>query len=52
MFGIDLWEFSIDPSYFGYNSANKEHLFCVFWNFKDLSELKLAKDFYGVNIFT
>jgi hypothetical protein len=26
MFYIDLWGFSIDPTYFGYNSAEQENL--------------------------
>jgi hypothetical protein len=50
MFCIDLWGFSIDPSYFGYNSAEQETVFSVFWRFRDLSELKLIEDFYGINI--
>jgi hypothetical protein len=30
MFCIDLWGFSIDPSYFGYNSAEQEnHVLCI-----------------------
>jgi hypothetical protein len=50
MFYNDLWGFSIDPPYFGYNSAEQEnpilHILC----FKDLPGLKLTWDFSGVNI--
>jgi hypothetical protein len=30
MIFIDLWGFSIDPPYFGYNHAEQKTLFCVF----------------------
>jgi hypothetical protein len=38
----DLWGFSIDHPYFGYNSAEQENLFCVFLRFRNLSKLKLT----------
>jgi hypothetical protein len=50
MFCIDLWGFSFDPPYFGYNSAEQENLFCVFWRFRNLPELKLTWDIPGINI--
>jgi hypothetical protein len=42
MFCIDLWGFSIDPPYFGYNSPRQENLFYVFWCFRNLPELNFA----------
>jgi hypothetical protein len=33
-------DFFIDSTYFGYNST--ENLFCVFWRFRNLPELKLT----------
>jgi hypothetical protein len=50
MFCNDLLGFSIDPPYFGYNSAEQENLLCVFLSFRNLLELKLTWDFSGVNI--
>jgi hypothetical protein len=58
MFYNVLQGFSIDPPYFGYNSAvilvitlqNRKTLFCVFLCFRDLPVLKLTWDFSGVNI--
>jgi hypothetical protein len=42
MFYNDLWGFSIDPSYFGYNSAEQEnHVLCILC-FRNLPELKLT----------
>jgi hypothetical protein len=46
----DLWGFSIDPPYFGYNSAEQENLFCVFLYFRNLPELKVTWNFLGINI--
>jgi hypothetical protein len=51
-FCIDLWGFSIDPPYFGYNFARQENLFCVFWHFRNLPELQLTWDFSFVNIWS
>jgi hypothetical protein len=51
-FCIDLWGFSIDPPYFGYNFARQENLFCVFWHFRNLPELQLTWDFLFVNIWS
>jgi hypothetical protein len=43
-------EFSIDPPYFGYNSAKHENpVLCIFM-FRVLPELKFTWDFSGVNI--
>jgi hypothetical protein len=46
----DLWGFSIDPPYFGDNSAEQENSVCVFLCFRNLPELKLKWDFLGINI--
>jgi hypothetical protein len=45
MFYNVLWGFSIDPSYFGYNSAGQENPIFVFLSFRDLLGLKLTLDF-------
>jgi hypothetical protein len=50
MFYNDLWGFSIDPPYFGYNSTEQENMFCVFLRLRDLPGLKLTWDFLGFNI--
>jgi hypothetical protein len=50
MISNDLWGFSIDLPYFGYNSADRKTLVCVFLRFKNLPEHKLTSDFLGVNI--
>jgi hypothetical protein len=50
MFCNDLWGFSINPPYFGYNSVEQENMFCVFWRFRNLPKFKLTWDFLGVNI--
>jgi hypothetical protein len=50
MFYNILLVFSIDPPYFGYNSAGQENLFCVFLSFRNLPKLKLTWDFWSVNI--
>jgi hypothetical protein len=47
MFNNDLWGFSIDPPYFGYNSAEQENSVL---RFRDLPGLKLTCDFLAVNI--
>jgi hypothetical protein len=39
MFYNDLWGFSIDPSYFSYNSAEQENPVCVLLSFRDLPGL-------------
>jgi hypothetical protein len=46
MFSNDLWGFSIDSSYFGYNFAEQENLVLC----SNLSELKLTWDFSDINI--
>ena len=46
-----FWDFPKDPPYFGYNSAGRKTLFCVFSRFRDLYGLKLTRDFWSINIF-
>jgi hypothetical protein len=50
MFHSDLWGFSINSPYFGYNSARQKTMFYVFLSFRDLPELKLTQDFWSINI--
>jgi hypothetical protein len=48
----DLWGFSIDPSYFGYNSVKQENpVLCIF-TFQDSSrtQIDLALIFYHENL--
>jgi hypothetical protein len=45
-----LWGFSIDPPYFGYNSAGQKKPCFAYLSFRNLSELKLTWDFWSVNI--
>jgi hypothetical protein len=45
-----LWGFSIDPPYFGYNSAGQENPVLHIFIFRDLPGLKLTHDFWSVNI--
>jgi hypothetical protein len=42
--------FSIDPPYFGYNSAGQKTLFPIFLSFRALPGLKLTGDFWSINI--
>jgi hypothetical protein len=39
MFCIDLWKFSIDPLILIITLQNRKTLVCIFWHFRDLSEL-------------
>jgi hypothetical protein len=50
IFCIDLWGFSIDPLILVMTLQNRKTLFCAFWCFRDLPELKLTWDFSSVNI--
>jgi hypothetical protein len=46
----DLWGFSIDTPYLGYNSAEQENpVLCIF-TFREPSRTQIAWDFSGVNI--
>jgi hypothetical protein len=51
MFCIDLWGFSIDPLILVITIHNRKYLFCVFWSFGDLPELKLTEAFSNMNSF-
>jgi hypothetical protein len=50
MFYNVLWGFSINPPYFGYNSVGQENSVLRILSFRDLPRLKLAWDFWSVNI--
>jgi hypothetical protein len=50
MFCIDLWWFSIDPSYFGYNSVGQENPILCILAFRNLPELNFTWYFLGINI--
>jgi hypothetical protein len=50
MLFIDLWRFSTDPPYFGYNSIEQENPVLCILRFRNLLELKLTWDFLGINI--
>jgi hypothetical protein len=51
MFYIDLWEFTNDPLYLGYNSIGQKNLvLCFFFTFRDLNGVKLSSDFGDANI--
>jgi hypothetical protein len=50
MFYNVLWGFSVDPPYFGYNSAGQENPVLRIFAFQDLPKLKLTWDFLGINI--
>jgi hypothetical protein len=52
MFCTDLWGFSIDPPYFGYNSAEREIPVLCIWCFRNIRKLKFTEAFSGVNTFT
>jgi hypothetical protein len=52
MFCIDLWGFSINPPYFGYNSAEQESPILYILTFQGPSETQIERCFSGVNIFT
>jgi hypothetical protein len=41
MICINLWGFSIDPPYFGYNSAGQENLILRILTFQRLSEVHI-----------
>jgi hypothetical protein len=49
---IDLWVFSTDPSYFGYNSTKLEICVLCILTFQGPSGTKIDRGFFGVNIFT
>jgi hypothetical protein len=47
MFYNDLWGFSIDPPYFGYNSVEQENpLLCIF-TFQESSQTQIDLGFFG-----
>jgi hypothetical protein len=46
MICIDLWGFSIDPPYLGYNSTEQETLFCVFFKFHGPSKTQTELGFF------
>jgi hypothetical protein len=50
LFCIDLWGFSIDPLILVITPHDRKTLFCVFWRFRDILQLKLTWDFSGFNI--
>jgi hypothetical protein len=50
MFCIDLWEFSIDPPYFGYNSGELENPILRILTFHGPSETQIDLGFSGINI--
>jgi hypothetical protein len=50
MFYNVLWGFSINPPYFGYNSAEQENPVLQIFKFHEPSKLKLTWDFWSANI--
>jgi hypothetical protein len=47
IFCIDLWGFSIDPPYFGYNSAGQKNLFLCILSFQEPSQTQVDMGFLG-----
>jgi hypothetical protein len=52
MFCIDLRGFSINPPYFGYNSAEQEIPILCILTFQGLSETQIDRGFFGIPIIT
>jgi hypothetical protein len=46
MFNNDLWEFSIDPPYFGYNSAEQKNLVLRIFTFQGPSWTQIDLGFF------
>jgi hypothetical protein len=46
MFYIDLWGFSIDPPYFGYNSAKQENTVLCILAFQEPSQTHIDLRFF------
>jgi hypothetical protein len=47
MFYIDLWGFSIDPPYFGYNSAEQENPILCILTIQEPSQNQFDMRFFG-----
>jgi hypothetical protein len=47
MICIDLCGFSIDPPYFGYNSAEQENLVLCIFTFQEPSPTQIDLGFFG-----
>jgi hypothetical protein len=47
MFYNDLWEFPIDPSYFGYNFAERENPVLRIFTFQGPSRTQINLGFFG-----
>jgi hypothetical protein len=43
----DLWGFSIDPPYFGYNSAEQENPILCILTFQEPSQTQIDMGFFG-----
>jgi hypothetical protein len=50
MFCIDLWGFSTNPPYFGYNSVEQENPVLRILTFWGPSETQIDLGFLGINI--
>jgi hypothetical protein len=51
MFYIDLWGFSIDPSYFGYNSAEQEITVLCILTFQGPPRTQIDQAFFWCSYF-